>query len=149
VTLPLAINSQQQICSILLPSFNGSEPIGGSRLPVGGSSAQGSTCSFSKPTADPSEMNSGLPRKNKGLSGQSIAYSGFTHLPPRALEDFRAKELCFRGMKSFTPWHDYPFKQLRMLLLLADEDEELNLKLFEYCEVKRKELMDEQEELFE
>lgn len=81
------------------------------------------------------------PETDSGLSGQSTARSRLTRLPPKVLEELRANGLCFRCKKPFTPGHDCPFKQL--WVMVAKEDEELDLQQYEYCEVTGLEVVQE------
>ncbi|CAH9136459.1 unnamed protein product [Cuscuta epithymum] len=106
----------------------------GSPLTAIGGSLQGSEGSFAKDSGQPPGMKS-------GLSGQPTTRSQFTRLPPAEL---RAKGLCFRCKKPFTPTHDCPFKQLRVMI--TEEDEELDLKQHEFCEITGQEKVPEREE---
>ncbi|CAH9108189.1 unnamed protein product [Cuscuta europaea] len=92
-------------------------------LTAGGSSLQGSSGHFPKDSGQP-------PGTKSRLSGQPTTRSQFTRLPPKEFAELSAKELCFRCKKPFTPRHDCPFKQLRVMI--AEEDEELDLRQHEF-----------------
>ncbi|CAH9142223.1 unnamed protein product [Cuscuta epithymum] len=100
-------------------------------------SLQGSEGNFLKDSGQP-------PGTKSGMSGQPTTRSQFTRLPPKEFAELRAKGLCFRCKKPFTPTHDCPFKQLRVMI--AEEDEELDLKQHEFCEITGQEKVPEREE---
>ncbi|CAH9145977.1 unnamed protein product [Cuscuta epithymum] len=112
-------------------------PITRPPLTASGGSIQEENNSFSKDSGQPPGMKSGLSR-------QLTTRPQFTRLPPKELAELRAKGLCFRCKKPFTPGHDCPFKQLRVMI--AEEDEELDLQQHEYCEITGQERVQEGEE---
>ncbi|CAH9085680.1 unnamed protein product [Cuscuta epithymum] len=94
-----------------------------------GGSLQGSEGSFAKDSGQPPGTKSGLP-------GQPTTRSQFTRLAPKEFAELRVKGLCFRC--------DCPFKQLGVMI--AEEDEELDLKQHEFCEITGQERVQEREE---
>ncbi|CAH9118783.1 unnamed protein product [Cuscuta epithymum] len=68
-----------------------------------------------------------------GTSGQATERSRFTRIPPRVYDDLRARGLCFKCRKPYSPGHECPLKQLRVML--ADDDEELDLQQYDYCDI--------------
>ncbi|CAH9148410.1 unnamed protein product [Cuscuta epithymum] len=96
---------------------------------VGGFSGLSSTPVTGNQGAAGSTTSSRSPGSTSGsgsaMTGQSENRSRFTRLSPQEFADLRAKGLCFRCKKPYTPRHECPLKQLRVMVV--EEDEELDL----------------------
>lgn len=84
----------------------------------GGGSQGGSTGNFSRQSDQP-------PSARPAASGQSTTRSRFTRVIPQHIMELRAKGLCFRCKKPYTPDHVCLLKQLRVMVV--EEDETLDL----------------------
>ncbi|CAH9076384.1 unnamed protein product [Cuscuta epithymum] len=97
------------------------------------SSSRNPSGSIPRVTGQPMGPTSRAAAAVTGSSGQTTERSRFTRLPTKVLDELRAKGLCFKCRKPFTPGHDCPFKQLRVML--AEEDEEFDFQQHDYCEI--------------
>lgn len=118
-------------------------------------SVQAGGCSFRSFNNSPVQRSNNFSRPVPAASGNlgsstsnpprpadrpPITRPRFTCLSPQDYADLRAKGLCYHCKKPYTPGHECPLKQLRVLLAEEDADLDMDFQNYELIESTGQEL---------